>query len=184
MNAQPATIPACEVCGRERTRIVDRRPLCGSDSCLQVAQGTTDKDKVGGEGGRGLYAVPSPSVSSPVSELRREEPELYGLVRDYDRGELEAVPVTLGELPAGASAAMRQVAEDVALLLGLRLAVDEDRPLPYSARLCAKRCELIRDHGHASRVLRSLERAGVIRCAGKLKPRGMPFGTKLYRAPA
>jgi hypothetical protein len=77
---------------------------------------------------------------------------------------------------------MCDVADDVRLLLGLRLAVDEVRPLPYSARFCAERCGL-HDHAHASRVLRALERAGVVQCVGTLKPRGKPDGTKLYQAP-
>jgi predicted nucleic acid-binding Zn ribbon protein len=89
----------------------------------------------------------------------------------------------LGELPADASRAMRKVAGDIGLLLGLRLAVDEDRPLPYSARFCAQRCELS-DHRQASRVLHQLVQAGVVEFAGTLKPRGQPFGTKLYRAPS
>ena len=68
------------------------------------------------------------------------------------------------------------------LLIGLRLAVDEHRPLPYSTRFCAERCGLY-DQAHASRVLRELERAGVIERDGALTPRGKPDGTKLYRAP-
>jgi hypothetical protein len=103
-------------------------------------------------------------------------------VRDHAAGLLEPVAVKLGEIPPTATAAMRRVAEDIRLLLGLRLAVSEDRPLPYSTRFCAKRCEL-RDHREASRVLAQLEKAGVVKCAGAMKPRGMPFGTKLYRAP-
>jgi hypothetical protein len=54
--------------------------------------------------------------------------------------------------------------------------------LPYSARFCAERCEL-RDHAQASRVLRALERAGVVACVGTLQPRSKPDGTKLYAAP-
>jgi hypothetical protein len=88
----------------------------------------------------------------------------------------------LGVLPANASKAMRRVAEDIRLLIGLRLAVDEYRPLPYSTRFCAERCEL-RHHTQASRVLRELERAGVVKCAEPLKPRGKGDGTKTYRAP-
>ena len=107
---------------------------------------------------------------------------MTGLVRDHDAGLLKPVDVQLGELPADASKAMRRVAEDIRLLLGLRLAVDEDRPLPYSTRFCAERCGL-RDPAHASRVLHQLVDAGVLESAGTLKPRGMPFGTKLYRAP-
>jgi hypothetical protein len=77
---------------------------------------------------------------------------------------------------------MRRVAADIRLLLGLRLAVDDDRPLPYSTRFCAGRCGL-HDQAHASRVLRQLEQAGVVECAETLKPRGKPDGTKLYQAP-
>jgi hypothetical protein len=91
--------------------------------------------------------------------------------------------VALGELPAGASRAMHEVAADIRLLIGLRLAVDEDRPLPYSTRFCAERCGL-HDQAHASRVLRQLEQAGVVERAGTLDPRGKPDGTKLYQAPA
>jgi hypothetical protein len=95
---------------------------------------------------------------------------------------LEPIDMALGALPAGASRAMHDVAADIRLLLGLRLAVDDDRPLPYSTRFCAERCGL-RDHGQASRVLRALERAGVIERAGRLDPRGKPDGTKLYQGP-
>jgi hypothetical protein len=77
---------------------------------------------------------------------------------------------------------MRDVADDVRLLIGLRLAVDEDRPLPYSTRFCAERCGL-HDQAHASRVLRQLEQAGVIASAGAMTARGKPDGTKMYRAP-
>jgi hypothetical protein len=140
-------------------------------------QGPGTRDQVGSEGvDRGLYVVGTPGVTSP------KEPELAGLIRDHKRGLLEPIDVELGELPAGASLAMHKVAADIRLLLGLRLAVDEDRPLPYSARFCAERCGL-RDHGQASRVLRALERAGVVECAGRLDTRGKPDGTKLYQAP-
>jgi hypothetical protein len=82
--------------------------------------------------GKTLYVVGAPGVRSA------REPELRGLIRDHERGELEPIDVALGGLPAGASEAMRDVAADIRLLLGLRLAVDEDRPLPYSARFCAE----------------------------------------------
>jgi hypothetical protein len=77
---------------------------------------------------------------------------------------------------------MHTVADDIRLLLGLRLAVNEDRPLPYSAAFCAERCGL-RDKRQASRVLRALERIGVVQCTGTMEPRGKPDGTKLYAAP-
>jgi hypothetical protein len=112
----------------------------------------------------------------------KDEPELHGLVGDNKRGLLEPVDVTLGELPPAASPAMRRVARDIRLLLGLRLAVDEDRPLPYATRFCAERCGL-RHHTQASRVLRQLVDAGVIVPAGAMPARGKGDGTKLYRAP-
>jgi hypothetical protein len=76
---------------------------------------------------------------------------------------------------------MRDVAEDIRLLIGLRLAVDEHRPLPYSTRFCAERCGL-HDQAHASRVLRQLERAGVVERGGTLDPRGNPEATLTGRS--
>jgi hypothetical protein len=84
--------------------------------------------------------------------------------------------------PNGRDAGDAQSGGRHAALLGLRLAVSEDRPLPYSTRLCAERCGLP-DHRAASRVLRQLERLGVVKCAGMLPPRGNKDGTKLYEAP-
>jgi hypothetical protein len=77
---------------------------------------------------------------------------------------------------------MRAVADDIRLLIGLRLAVDEYRPLPYSTRFCAERCGLLH-HTQASRVLRQLVDAGVIESAGALPARGKGDGTKLYQVP-
>jgi hypothetical protein len=195
VNAQTATIPACEVCGRERTQTKGGRSLCDSDSCLTALPGTRDQEQgtrnSGSEGVRALYVVGSPGPGNTVPKeepsshdgSKGEEPELLGLIRDNKRGELEPADVQLGVLPANASKAMRRVAEDIRLLIGLRLAVDEYRPLPYSTRFCAERCGL-RHHTQASRVLRDLERAGVVKCAEPLKPRGKGDGTKTYRAPA
>jgi hypothetical protein len=102
--------------------------------------------------------------------LSHREACAYGCPADVKDGE-----VTVTD-------AMERVAADIRLLLGLRLAVSEDRPLPYSTRFCAQRCQL-RGHQEASRVLRALERLRVVECVGKMKPRGQPHGTKLYAAP-
>lgn len=183
MNGR-ATVPAaCEVCGEEATLYRGGRPFCERDSCLSRTPGTRDQEQGNrndsGEGGsRALYVVGSPGVRREV----QRESELRKLIRDHDRGELEPVHVRLGDLPANASPAMRKVAEDLRLLLGLRRAVDEHRPLPYSTRFCAERCGL-HDQAHASRVLRQLERVGVVEVEGTLPPRGKRDGTKLYRAP-
>jgi hypothetical protein len=61
----------------------------------------------------------------------------------------------------------------------LRLALDEDRPLPYSTTGCAERCGL-GDAKQASRVLRALERIGVLAHVGSPPVRGKPDGTKLF----
>jgi hypothetical protein len=213
VNTQASALRVCVGCGAAATRVVGGDYVCDGSSCHKE-QGTRNKDKGSTEGGSGLYVVPSPSGNfsaatpksasvtdftprpiGPPARKKREEPELYGLVRDYERGLLEPIEVELGDLPAVGSRApcfdgrltvvteaMHTVAADIRLLLGLRLAVSEDRPLPYSTRLCAERCGLP-DHRAASRVLRSLERLGVVKCAGKLKLHGNPYGTKLYEAP-
>jgi hypothetical protein len=183
VNAQAGAVTACVVCGDPATHTRrGRGPLCDRDSCLSRTPGTRDQEQGtrndSGEGVRVLYVVDSPGVREEI----RREPELTGLIRDHERGLLEPVDVPLGELPAGASPAMRKVAADIRLLLGLRRAVDWYDPLPYATRFCAERCELY-DQAHASRVLRALERAGVVKCAGALTPRGKPDGTKTYEAP-
>jgi hypothetical protein len=187
VNAQ-ATPGTCAGCGRPATRNVGGRYICDGPSC-DKGQGTRNKDKVRSEGSNVVHLVPS-SLSKP-----RPEPELSGLIRDYERGLLQPVSVQLGPLSVVGSRvadskgetvvvteAMHRAAADIRLLLGLRLAVSEDRPLPYSTRFCAERCGL---HGHqeASRVLRALERLGVVGSGGSMKPRGQPHGTKLYEAP-
>ena len=176
-----AVVPVCVGCGDPATRTKDGQLFCDRDSCLTALPGTRtrDKDNDSGKGVRALRVVASPG---PGNTTPKEEPELLGLIRDHDRGELEPVDVPLGELPADASPAMRRVAEDIRLLIGLRLAVDEDRPLPYATRFCAERCGL-RHHTQASRVLRQLVEAGVVEPAGAMPARGKGDGTKLYQAP-
>jgi hypothetical protein len=187
-----ATAPPCERCGAEATRTVAGRLLCDRPTCHQGPgdQETRHQDQGSTEGSKGLYVVPG----SPGGKQRRE-PELYGLLRDHTRGQLQPLPVELGPLPAVGervtdfkgrdvvvTAAMHTVADDIGLLLGLRLAANEERPVPYSTRFCAERCGF-NDHRQASRVLRALERVGVVVCVGSLDARGKPDGTKLYAPP-
>ena len=89
-------------------------------------------------------------------------------------------------MPPGAGRLMCAAAEDMRLLMGLRLAVDDDRPLPYAASFAAWRLGLGRDKRRASRVIRALVRAGVVEEVGALPriPDGPPNGTKLYAPPA
>lgn len=122
MTAHAAAVQRCEVCADDATQTRDGRLLCDRDSCLSRTPGTRDQEQGtrndSGEGvSRGLYVVGPPGVR----EEDRREPELLGLIRDHDRGLLEPADVRLGELPANATPAMRRVAEDVRLLIGLRL---------------------------------------------------------------
>lgn len=185
-----ATTPRCMQCGGEATRAVGGRLLCDGPTC-DKGRGTRneDKDQAGPEEVNGGLSLVPCSLSTP-----KTEPELQRLVRDYEHGLLRPFEIEVGELPGVGSRAadfkgrelvvteaMHRVAADIRLLLGLRSAVSEDRPLPYSTRFCAQRCQL-HSHQEASRVLRALERLGVIQCVGTMKPRGQPHGTKLYAA--
>jgi hypothetical protein len=113
---------------------------------------------------------------------RVQQPELYSLLRECEEGRLLPVEVQLGALPANATADMAAVAEDVALLLGLRHAAGDTEPLPYAVRFCAQRCGWI-DPRRAGRALRALCSAGVIRHVGSMPARGKKDGTKLYAPP-
>jgi hypothetical protein len=107
------------------------------------------------------------------------------LLDEYRAGRLRPRDVRLGEMPTCATPLMRAIAADMRLRIGLRLAVDDDRPLPYATSE-AVGSRLARHKMQASRALRKLVAAGVIEDAGSLAPRrsGPPDGTRLYRPPA
>jgi hypothetical protein len=107
---------------------------------------------------------------------------LWTLLLAYRAGLLEPADDHLGELPPDATSDMRAVAVDMRLLLGLRRAVGEKRPLAYSCRFAADRCGLTKEA--ASRTIRALEAAGVVDCVDEAPSRGRRRGLKLYAAPA
>lgn len=127
-------------------------------------------------------AVPHPGPR-PCVQIPEDEPELYGLIADYNAKLIE--PIKLG-LPIDSlrpnAIALREVALDIELLMGLRLRVDEDRPLPYSARMCASRCEHVRDERHAGRLLKRLVELGIVRQGDPMprRPGGPPRGTNTF----
>jgi len=125
-------------------------------------------------------AVPSP-CPCPCG-MEAQEPELYGLISDHAAGRLKPIEARLGELPARATGDMRRVAKDMHTLMSLRLAVGEDRALPYASRFAAAR-QGWKDHRRAARALRQLCAAGVVAYAGSLPPRGQPYGTRTYGSP-
>jgi hypothetical protein len=83
-----------------------------------------------------------------------------------------------------AGAVMVAVAEHMRLLMGLRLALGEDRPLPYAASMPV-RAGITDDKGTASKTIRALAQCGVVEHVGSLPPlRPGIDGTKLYAPPA
>src|SRR5215210_5846747 len=129
-------------------------------------------------------------VSSPLASptpkpgcISVDGPELWRLLDAYKQGLLEPVDVELGSLPPHAGPVMRGIAEHMRLLMGLRRAVGDDRPLPY-ARSMAVDAGLARDLAAASKAIGALVRAGVIEHVGALPPlRPGIDGTKLYAPP-
>jgi hypothetical protein len=129
-----------------------------------------------------------PPVPPPPAQrfsTRLEGAELYDLLERHRQGALIPEPVALGPMPPNATHSMRRVAADISLLIGLRLAVDEDRPLVYSTSFCAWRMgwatsTAAPDKPRASRVLRKLIESGVIECVGSM-PRS---DSRLFAAPS
>lgn len=181
----------CAVCGGTVDRTINGILLCGGcvpprSTPLDVhqEQGPTRRSELRFPGAvvPGPGPGPGPGVH-PKRSVLREEHLLYQLIVAYEAGELSPEPVRLGPLPSRARRLMRAAAADMALLMGLRLAVDEDRPLPYASRLAAERLGLGDDKARAHRVIRSLVRAGVVIEAGALAGRKGLDGMKLYAPP-
>ena len=129
----------------------------------------------GAEGGAPAGAVP---------DFGAHEAETYELLARHEAGLLKPHPVALGPMPIRPTESMRAVAEDIALLLGLRLAVDDDRSLIYSARFCAWRMgwRILSggwDKKRANRVINKLLEAGVIQWVGEMPGRK----ARLYAPP-
>jgi hypothetical protein len=129
------------------------------------------------------HPSPGPDPVFPTGSVEKsEEAELDCYLRQYAAGELSPlmtpIEVELPALPPRATAAMRAVADDFTLVLGLRLAGCNDEPVPYGAAWVAKRLGLARPT--VSKVRAALERAGVLRFCGELPARGKRNGTRTY----
>jgi hypothetical protein len=126
--------------------------------------------------------LPLPVIPNQKKGSQSREPEdgqLQELFRLYREGKIEPAPVAMGPLPPDADPAMREVAADLAIRFGLRLADGTVEPLPYAT------CEpikagIVATRGGASKVLHRLERAGVIWSPGSMPARGKPNGTRLF----
>lgn len=130
------------------------------------------------------YLPPGPCGNSHGPLVVTEEPTWLDVaLSEYRAGKLIPVEVELGEMPSSAGAVMVAVATHMRLLMGLRLALGDDRPLPYAASLPV-RAGLARDKGTASKAIRQLVGFGVVRHVGQLPPlRPGQDGTKLYAPP-
>jgi hypothetical protein len=125
-----------------------------------------------------LGGLPEPGCNSD------DGPELRRLMELHRDGQLEPVDVPLGEMPPHAGTVMRNIADHWRLLIGLRRAVGDTRPLPY-ARSMAVNAGLADSLGTASNAINALVRAGVVEHVGSLPPtRPGLDGTKLYAPPS
>lgn len=140
-----------------------------------------------GRGSRGLAAAfAAIETGQAVKRLGRGAWWLYTLLLAHRAGLLEPQEVRLGELTT-ATADMREIADDVRLLLGLKRAAGDSRPLAYSDSFAAARCGFTgkpdTTRKRARRALDRLLKAEVIKPGGSLEPSGCRAGTQLYDAP-
>jgi hypothetical protein len=112
------------------------------------------------------------------------QPELHLLIAEWQAGRHSPAKVRLGRMPENATEDMCRVAEDMELLMGLRLAAGEDRALPYASKFAAKRLGWGSNYKRARRAIHRLCDAGVIRNVGSMEPRrGKRDGTRMYGSP-
>ena len=156
----------CDVCHRNF-------PLTGT-TCHPCLTSHQDQDQDQGSSLR--EAVPGPGGSNEPTELAL-------LVSEWQEGLRTPAEVTFGPMPARAGEIQRNVADHMRLLMGLRIAAGDERPLPYAASMPVK-AGLAPDKGTASQAIRALVRMGVVEHVGELpRTRHGIDGTKLYGIP-
>jgi hypothetical protein len=116
-------------------------------------------------------------------EVDGHEALVYELLRLYRAGRLTPEPIELGPLPEHATSAMRAVAEDMALRLGLLLAEGFTRPMIYAGCEPMKAGFVSTTRG-GNHVLSRLHIANVIRKVGEASRRGKPNGSGLWVPPS
>jgi hypothetical protein len=101
-------------------------------------------------------------AADEVDAHLEERGYMEDLICDYERGAIE--PLTMN-LPLGEDAppALRQVADDLEFLFGLRAAVDDHRPMPYACRWRTEQVGL--GYRTIQRCLAALaERGAIVTC--------------------
>ncbi len=102
---------------------------------------------------------------------------------EYESGKLKPLPVELGEMPSRAGRVHHEIAEHMRLLMGLRRAAGDERPLPYAVSVPVT-AGFVSDAGNASAAIRGLVRMGVVEHVGEMQRMpGRRLGTKLYAPP-
>jgi hypothetical protein len=99
------------------------------------------------------------------------------LLAEHYAGRLEPVPVPLPPLPPSHSPIVPRVRDFYTLVRGLRLRVDDDRPVPFACGWVADKLGVPKIT--AWRALRTLTEAGVLVSKGQLPGRG-GRGTELF----
>lgn len=112
----------------------------------------------------------------------RDVPHVRQLLGLHAAGDMLPEPVRLGPLPARATPAMRSIAAEIELRLGLLLADGVTRALQY-ARSEAVNAGYVGTLRGASYVLHRLEAEGVIVCVGEMPKLGKGNGTRLFVPP-
>jgi hypothetical protein len=111
-----------------------------------------------------------------------EESHLDELLRLWRERKLTPEPVRLGPMPDHAPEPRRLIAEQLELLIGLRLREGITEALPY-ARSRAVQAGFVTTKRGASKALGWLHAVGVVRCIGEGPKFGKGNGTKLFVPP-
>jgi hypothetical protein len=132
---------------------------------------------------RRANAEPCPCLTDRPDDIAEDPEQTYmaALLADHERGAINPEPVAL-DLPTGTPSTVARVADDVALLIGLRLAVGDSRPLPYAVRWRAR--DLGLSPATVGRALVSLVSIGALDRGEPMPPLpGRSKGTATYLPP-
>lgn len=189
----------CTGCARDGVEVAPRpdsgeRVLC--ETCAQRASARARQQRLASSPPssetnlvpRPLSLVPDSAHEAPCAIRQRDapcatdereshdEPDVEALLRSHAEGGWTPIPVSL-TLPDDALEIDVRVAEFFALVYGLRLSANEDRPVPFACRWVAGHLRV--PYRTVHRTLAKLTREGVLLKCGALPGRGQR-GTDTY----
>jgi hypothetical protein len=175
----------CDRCAEHRPVLLKTSPIYGNDTLTTPPRPRPETLPLQGNETRtrtrtrDYQQVRRTREEPQAAETPAETAEVDELLSDYETGKIAPAPIRLRELPPGATAALEKVRADFMLVAGLRLAVDDPRPVPYGCEWVAERVKLSKPH--VARILKELVALGVIRYVGNMPGRGKGGeGTRLY----